>query len=171
MTEQERKKAFENQRRNAERRAKEADGTYDMERRIQYEKKQREERRLQQQRQALKQRITAAVIAVAALIVIAVLFRSCNKKDDKLFQTMPVQTSQEEITSGQIEEANEPEVKATVPTTQEEIQETNPLETVGETEQVQQPAESVAATVNAVDTAQHVIDRLVLLFQIGLLLI
>ena len=71
---------------------------------------------------------------------------------------MPVQTSQEEITSGQIEEANEPEVKATVPTTQEEIQETNPLETVGETEQVQQPAESVAATVNAVDTAQHVID-------------
>ena len=43
MTEQERKKAFENQRRNAERRAKEADGTYDMERRIQYEKKQREE--------------------------------------------------------------------------------------------------------------------------------
>lgn len=38
MTEQERKKAFENQRRNAERRAKEADGTYDMERRIQYEK-------------------------------------------------------------------------------------------------------------------------------------
>lgn len=158
MTEQERKKAFENQRRNAERRAKEADGTYDMERRIQYEKKQREERRLQQQRQALKQRITAAVIAVAALIVIAVLFRSCNKKDDKLFQTMPVQTSQEEITSGQIEEANEPEVKATVPTTQEEIQETNPLETVGETEQVQQPAESVAATVNAVDTAQHVID-------------
>ena len=54
MTEQERKKAFENQRRNAERRAKEADGTYDMERRIQYEKKQREERRLQQQRQALK---------------------------------------------------------------------------------------------------------------------
>ena len=46
MTEQERKKAFENQRRNAERRAKEADGTYDMERRIQYEKKQREERRL-----------------------------------------------------------------------------------------------------------------------------
>ena len=56
MTEQERKKAFENQRRNAERRAKEADGTYDMERRIQYEKKQREERRLQQQRQALKQR-------------------------------------------------------------------------------------------------------------------
>ena len=44
MTEQERKKAFENQRRNAERRAKEADGTYDMERRIQYEKKQREER-------------------------------------------------------------------------------------------------------------------------------
>ena len=158
MTEQERKKAFENQRRNAERCAKEADGTYDMERRIQYEKKQREERRLQQQRQALKQRITAAVIAVAALIVIAVLFRSCNKKDDKLFQTMPVQTSQEEITSGQIEEANEPEVKATVPTTQEEIQETNPLETVGETEQVQQPAESVAATVNAVDTAQHVID-------------
>ena len=52
MTEQERMKAFENQRRNAERRAKEADGTYDMERRIQYEKKQREERRLQQQRQA-----------------------------------------------------------------------------------------------------------------------
>ena len=49
-------------------------------------------------------------------------------------------------------------MKATVPTTQEEIQETNPLETVGETEQVQQPAESVAATVNAVDTAQHVID-------------
>lgn len=80
MTEQERKKAFENQRRNAERRAKEADGTYDMERRIQYEKKQREERRLQQQRQALKQRVTAAVIVVAALIVIAVLFRSCNKK-------------------------------------------------------------------------------------------
>ena len=39
MTEQERKKAFENQRRNAERRAKEADGTYDMERRIQTEKK------------------------------------------------------------------------------------------------------------------------------------
>ena len=36
------------------------------------------------------------------------------------------------------------------------------METVGETEQVQltqsQPAESVAATVNAVDTAQHVID-------------
>lgn len=162
MTEQERKKAFENQRRNAERRAKEADGTYDMERRIQYEKKQREERRLQQQRQALKQRVTAAVIVVAALIVIAVLFRSCNKKDDKPFQTMPVQTSQEEITSGQIEEANEPEVKATVPTTQEQIQETNQLETVGETEQVQltqsQPAESVAATVNAVDTAQHVID-------------
>ena len=55
MTEQERKKAFENQRRNAERRAKEADGTYDMERRIQYEKKQREERRLQQQRQADRQ--------------------------------------------------------------------------------------------------------------------
>ena len=54
MTEQERKKAFENQRRNAERRAKEADGTYDMERRIQYEKKQREERRLQQQRQAIE---------------------------------------------------------------------------------------------------------------------
>lgn len=140
MTEQERKKAFENQRRNAERRAKEADGTYDMERRIQYEKKQREERRLQQQRQALKQRVTAAVIVVAALIVIAVLFRSCNKKDDKPFQTMPVQTSQEEITSGQIEEANEPEVKATVPTTQEQIQETNQLETVGETEQVQLPA-------------------------------
>lgn len=162
MTEQERKKAFENQRRNAERRAKEADGTYDMERRIQYEKKQREERRLQQQRQALRQRVTAAVIVVAALIVIAVLFRSCNKKDDKPFQTMPVQTSQEEITSGQIEEANEPEVKATVPTAQEQIQETNQLETVGETEQVQltqsQPAESVAATVNAVDTAQHVID-------------
>ena len=67
MTEQERMKAFENQRRNAERRAKEADGTYDMERRIQYEKKQREERRLQQQRQALKQRVTAAVIVVAAL--------------------------------------------------------------------------------------------------------
>lgn len=162
MTEQERKKAFENQRRNAERRAKEADGTYDMERRIQYEKKQREERRLQQKKQALKQRFIAAVIVVAALIVIAVLFRSCNKKDDKLLQTMPVQTSQEEITSGQIEEANEPEVKATVPTTQEQIQETNQLETVGETEQVQltqsQPAESVAATVNAVDTAQHVID-------------
>ena len=58
MTEQERKKAFENQRRNAERRAKEADGTYDMERRIQYEKKQREERRLQQKKQALKQRIS-----------------------------------------------------------------------------------------------------------------
>ena len=38
MTEQERMKAFENQRRNAERRAKEADGTYDMERSIQYEK-------------------------------------------------------------------------------------------------------------------------------------
>ena len=38
MTEQERKKAFENQRRNVERRAKEADGTYDMERRIQYGK-------------------------------------------------------------------------------------------------------------------------------------
>ena len=162
MTEQERKKAFENQRRNAERRAKEADGTYDMERRIQYEKKQREERRLQQKKQALKQRFIAAVIVVAALIVIAVLFRSCNKKDDKQLQTMPVQTSQEEITSGQIEEANEPEVKATVPTTQEQIQETNQLETVGETEQVQltqsQPAESVAATVNAVDTAQHVID-------------
>ena len=52
MTEQERMKAFENQRRNAERRAKEADGTYDMERRIQYEKKQREERRLQQKKQA-----------------------------------------------------------------------------------------------------------------------
>ena len=53
-------------------------------------------------------------------------------------------------------------MKATVPTTQEQIQETNQLETVGETEQVQltqsQPAESVAATVNAVDTAQHVID-------------
>ena len=89
MTEQERKKAFENQRRNAERRAKEADGTYDMERRIQYEKKQREERRLQQKKQALKQRFIAAVIVVAALIVIAVLFRSCNKKDDKLLQTMP----------------------------------------------------------------------------------
>ena len=54
MTEQERKKAFENQRRNAERRAKEADGTYDMEASHTYEKKQREERRLQQQRQALK---------------------------------------------------------------------------------------------------------------------
>ena len=69
MTEQERMKAFENQRRNAERRAKEADGTYDMERRIQYEKKQREERRLQQKKQALKQRFIAAVIVVAALIL------------------------------------------------------------------------------------------------------
>ena len=61
-------------------------------------KKQREERRLQQKKQALKQRFIAAVIVVAALIVIAVLFRSCNKKDDKQLQTMPVQTSQEEIT-------------------------------------------------------------------------
>lgn len=170
MTEQERMKAFRNQRKNAQRRAKEADGTLEIERRIQYEKRQREERRRQQKKRALKQRLIAVVVVlVIAIIAVVVFFQSCNKKGREPQRTLPVQTTQE-IGTEQIEADNEPGSEAVASTQQEQIaqtvpvqpetQEQLPVETVAQTT-IEQPAESqaaesVAATVNAVDTSQVV---------------
>ena len=177
MTEQERKKAFEKQRKIAKRKEKEADGTLEMERRILLEKKHREERRRQEQIRALKQRLIATIVFVVIIIIaVAVLFKSCSKKKEQPQSSLPgqIQTTQDEENKS-IEDTNElgtetaavlgvatSQAPDQVETLQENLTE-QPAETVVETpsEQVQpvesQAAESVAATVNAVDTSQ-VID-------------
>ena len=168
MTEQERKKAFERQRKIARRREKEADGTLEIERRILLERKFREERRRQKQIRAIRQRLIAAIVFVALIIiVVAVLFKSCNKKEEQPQGSLPVQNNS-------IEDSNEPSTelaavsKATTleaATQAETLQENltqQATETIMQTssEQAQptesQPVESVAATVNAVDTSQVV---------------
>ena len=170
MTEQERKKAFENQRRNAERRAKMADGTFEIEQQILHERKLRKERRRQEHIRALKRRLIAAIIGVVILlIVVAALFKSCSsKKDNALQRSLPTQISQEAMTQS-AETANEPEGVVTSQPEQENpenTQEQVPPETVVQTPVEQnQPVEnqavaSAAATVNADNAAaaQKVID-------------
>lgn len=166
MTEQERKKAFENQRKNAERRAKMADGTFEIEQRILREKKLREEQRRQEQIRALKQRLIAAIVFVVIVIIaVAVLFKSCsNKKNNKPQQTLPAQTSQEAMMQS-VEAANEPGGVVTSqqgqenPVQPEATQEQVPAETTAQpSEQAQQvvsqAAEPAAATVNTGNIAE-----------------
>ncbi len=157
MTEQERKKAFENQRKNAQRRAKEVDGTFEIEQRILREKKLREARRRQTQIRALKQRLIAEIVFVVIIITAAaVFFRTCsNKKNNKPQQTLSGQTTQEDVTQ-LIESANEPEETVTSKQEPEGFTQAPQAETVAETQAQQaqpaeqsQAAESVAATVNA----------------------
>ncbi len=174
MTEQERKKAFENQRKNAERRAKMADGTFEIEQRILREKKFLEEQRRQEQIRALKQRVIAAIVLVVIVIIaVAVLFKSCsNKKNNKPQQTLPAQTSQEAMMQS-VEAANEPGGVVTSQQEQENQDQPETIqtqmqqpETVVETPAEQnQPVEnqavaSVAATVNTDNAAAagNVID-------------
>lgn len=171
MTEQERMKAFERQRKNAKLREMEADGTLEMERRIQREKRQREKLREEQRKRALKQRLVAMIVVIAiVVVVITVLFRSCGKKNKVPQASLPPQTSQEAVTDS-IEADNEPTdgqetqqaatqsdpvtLPETQPQTMIEVPETQP-QTVIETQA--QPVESVAATVNSVDTTQRIID-------------
>ena len=163
MTEQERKKAFENQRKFAERREKEADGTLDMERRIRYEKQRRAKQRKEQQMRALKQRLAAmAILIVLVIVAVSLLFRACSKKNKEPQKGAPVQTSQE-AAANSIEADNEPggeaQTQADAPQT---VFETAPSETQPETvlqpsEQAQQvasqAADPVAATVNTADAA------------------
>ncbi len=77
MNEQERIKAMQRQRRLAEQKAKEADGSLETERRIAMERKKREELRRQQQLQAMKQRIIlAAALIIIALVGAALILKS-----------------------------------------------------------------------------------------------
>ncbi len=161
MTEQERKKAFENQRKNAQRRAKEADGTFEIEQRILREKKLREARRRQTQIRALKQRLIAEIVFVVIIIAAAaVFFKTCsNKKNNKPQQALSAQITQEDVTQ-LIESANEPEEAVTSKPESGDFAQPQStalqVETVAETQAQQtqpaeqsQAAESVAATVNA----------------------
>lgn len=151
MTEQERRKAFEDQRRLANRRAMGVDITEETDRRIQYEKERRAKRRKERQIQAMKQRLAAMIVVIIIVVVIVVVFRSCGKKNKEPQASLPVQTSQEAVTDP-IEADNEP-------TDGQEAQETatqsDPV-TLPETQD--QPVESVAASVNSVDTTQRIID-------------
>ncbi len=176
MTEQERKKAFEKQRKIAKRKEKEADGTLEMERRILLERKLREERRRHEKIRAFKQRLVAMVVLlVLVVIALSVLFHTCSKKSKESKKELPIQTTQEAATNS-IETDNEPNGEVaqtqfqenpsqTVPETvlsetQPETQGQVPAETVEQTSSEQeqpvesQAAESVAATVNAVDPSQ-----------------
>ena len=165
MTEQERKKAFENQRKIARRKEKEADGTLEVERRIQYEKKRREKLRKERRMRALKQRIvTIVVLIVFVIVVLSVALRFCGKKNKEPQKGLPVQTSQEAVTNS-IEADNEPmqtQLQEEVPQTilenaSNETQQETAIQQTDAQPVESQAAESVAATVNAVDTSQ-VID-------------
>lgn len=150
MTEQERKKAFENQRKNAERRAKMADGTFEAEQRALREKRLREEQRRKKQIRALKQRLFAAVIVVIVILIIAVaaLFKVyISKKNSGPQRTLPTQTSQESATKS-IEAANEPGEVATAQQEQENQAQPETIQTqVQQPETTQQaPSETVAQT-------------------------
>lgn len=168
MTEQERRKAFEEQRRLANRRAMGVDITEETDRRIQYEKERRAKKRRERQIQAMKQRLVAMVVLlVIVVVVIAILFRSCGKKSTEPQASLPVQTSQEAVTDP-IEADNEPTdgQEAATQSDPVDLPETQPQtvvdlpETQGQTvlETQAQPVESVAATVNSVDTAERIID-------------
>ena len=162
MTEQERRKAFEDQRRLANRRAMGEDVTGETDRRIQYEKERRAKRRKQRQIQAMKQRLVAMVVLLVIVVVVIVLFRSCGKKNKTPQSSLPVQTSQEVVTDP-IEADNEPtdgqEASSTVmPSDPVSLPETQPQTVIEIPETQAQPVESVAATVNSVDTTQRIID-------------
>lgn len=157
MNEQERIKAMQRQRRLAEQKAKEADGSLETERRIAMERKKREELRRQQQLQAMKQRIIlAAALIIIALVGAALILKSCAKKDKNPERQLPPQTSLEVPETQIIEPDNEPAAASQPSETALAIQEMPPIQTAESTTAPQ--AVSVAATVHEVNPSERIID-------------
>ena len=104
MNEQERIEAMRRQRKLAQQKARNVDGSFETERRIELERRRRAENRRQQQIKAMKQKIYMAMLVLLLIIVVMVVFvvKSCTTnehKRDNMTDLASTELQTEELTS------------------------------------------------------------------------